>query len=339
MKTKLLLVLLMIGLHYTTTAQVAHDYKPNCCRLAGATFSTEKSCYCSGCAAVDKKNAEAKAAEDKRVKEIVAKKEEEKKQKAIAEAKRQKEELDKKAKDSKANVVHLGFRDTKKVKAEKTSIAVNKNIVKEKLTILEEVLNKKYSLINKYGDKILTITNGKISKLDDWADRQNLFLIEEYSPEYSVNVINEKGEKLINKESISSIINCENGYFMVNTLSIGDGTSTYDCYQGYMFSVENKTFYPLPNLTEKYNSTLVATEDFIKKEHFYPEAEKKWIEIINSPDFPKENVSVIVSVLMCSNDPNKTGNDRDFYYFNKIDKKWKLLMSFKTRQDFNNYFR
>lgn len=42
---------------------------------------------------------------------------------------------------------------------------------------------------------------------------------------------------------------------------------------------------------------------------------------------------------MCSNDPNKTGNDRDFYYFNKIDKKWKLLMSFKTRQDFNNYFR
>ncbi len=55
MKTKLLLVLLLIGLHYTAFAQVAHDYKPNCCRLAGATFTTEKSCYCSGCAAVGPK--------------------------------------------------------------------------------------------------------------------------------------------------------------------------------------------------------------------------------------------------------------------------------------------
>lgn len=128
MKTKLLLVLLLIGLHYTAFAQVAHDYKPNCCRLAGATFTSEKSCYCAGCAAVDKKNAEAKAAEDKRVKEVVAKKEEEKKQKAIAEAKKQKEELEKKAKESKANVVHLGFGDAKK--SEEKRIKNSGNIYK-----------------------------------------------------------------------------------------------------------------------------------------------------------------------------------------------------------------
>ncbi|WP_209389783.1 hypothetical protein [Chryseobacterium sp. RR2-3-20] len=149
MKTKLLLVLLMIGLHYTTTAQVAHDYKPNCCRLAGATFTSEKSCYCSGCAAVDKKNAEAKAAEDKRVQEVVAKKEEEKKQKAIAEAKRQKEELDKKAKDSKANVVHLGFGDTKNSEAKKIKNSGNiykVEVVGERLgcDITNPVLHKIY---------------------------------------------------------------------------------------------------------------------------------------------------------------------------------------------------
>ncbi len=114
MKTKLLLILLTV-LQLNLNAQVAHDYKQGCCKLVGEINDIE-SCYCAGCADTEKKNKQAKEAEDKRIKELSVKKAEEERQKAIEKQKKENEKIVQQNKDAKANTLHYEMASSDKKK-------------------------------------------------------------------------------------------------------------------------------------------------------------------------------------------------------------------------------
>ncbi|HAP95955.1 MAG TPA: hypothetical protein DCP54_09465, partial [Chryseobacterium sp.] len=296
MKTKLVLILLLFGLQLNLIAQAKHDYKPNCCRLAGAKFTMEKSCYCAGCAEVDEKNRQAKEAEDKRVKAVIAQKEEEKRQKAIAEQKKQNEKLAEQRKKDNENVVHLGFGNSDK-KIDKTSItSINKsNITKEKLEIVREgnewdgseTYYLKNYLINKNGEKVLTISNAYLDNLDTWGVNNNLYEIRERldigydSYFHKVTIIDEKGVKRIKREDVVMITPCNNGFYLLqvpvwksNIWTDGWGRKgVYAYYQYILLDAKNNKEYPLMYIT-KPHSAIFPDDDYLLKTYNTTRAKK-----------------------------------------------------------------
>ena len=345
MKTKLIFAFLATGLYLNVNAQAKHDYKQGCCKLVGKIMSAE-SCYCAGCAANDEKNRQAKEAEDKRVKQVIAKKEEEKRQKAIEENRKMNEKIAAERKNDKENVVQLGFAKPDK-KIEKTSITSNnKNSpIKEKLTIVREG-NKwdgnatyylKNYLVNKNGEKILTISNAYLGNLDTWGENNNLYELSEKleigynSYFHKVNIIDEKGVKRIKREDVIKLTSCNNGFYLlkvpiwkseISTDGWGSKTVSAD-YQFIVYDAKNNKEYPLNYRTRNYVSGSMDLQNM----------GKSWLEIIKNAPSPREDILVIVDIEPSAHDINKTNNYLDFYYFDLKDKKWKTLIQFSTSDE------
>jgi len=102
-----LLTIFAIFFGLIANAQAKHNYLSGRCKLAGQLRA--ESGYCPGCAEDDKKNREAKIAEDKRVQAIAVQKAEAQRHKAIEENKRQNEKIAEEIKKQKENELHLGF--------------------------------------------------------------------------------------------------------------------------------------------------------------------------------------------------------------------------------------
>lgn len=330
-------------------AQVQHDYKQGCCKLVGKIFSSE-SCYCAACADNDKKNREAKEAEDKRVKAVAAKKAEENRQKAIEEKKKQDEKLAEQRKKDKENVLQLGFGNSDK-KIDKTSIISNNkiNTAKEKLEIIREgnewdgseTYYLKNYLVNKNGEKILTISNAYLDNLDTWGVNNNLYEIRERldigydSYFHKVNIIDEKGVKRIKREDVIKITSCNNGFYLLQVpvwksdiWTDGWGRKGMNAdYQFIVYDVKNDKEYPLNYRSQNYVSGAMDLQNL----------NKKWLEIVKAVPSPKEEVLVIVDIEPSHNDSNDTNHNRDFYYFDVKDKKWKTLIQFPTYDDLKRF--
>lgn len=340
MKTKLLLVLLLIGLHYTAFAQVAHDYKPNCCRLAGATFTTEKSCYCSGCAAVDKKNAEATAAEDKRVKEVAAKKEEEKKQKAIAEAQKKKEEQAKKGNDSKANQVHLGFGDAKNSNNQKEVRSINSKL---KETHPSKNITKGECVLNQFPNNLPT----RLMYSELYEFRVDLAKPYKFWGINLVDIgkgwyfsINKALDAYHESPSIYKIYNYNLLFF-----DVFYENDTDEVFQRKVVSTEKSKWLEIIGVNS--TSELIMPNDknyFLKKTPISIEIEKA----IKIKSLQGANILMITSIdggalnLIRADKSEFTSkyflqeNFRNYYYFDLKDYKWKELLEFKTQSDYEN---
>ncbi len=259
MKTKLLLILLLLGLQLNLNAQAKHDYKPNCCRLAGAKFTMEKSCYCAGCAEVDEKNRQAKEAEDQRVKAVIAKKEEEKRQKAIADQKKQNEKLAEQRKKDKGNVLHLGFPKTEK-NTPKPEVKKDKITTDKRFQLQTNERDGKAGFDDANGEPILYSDAYKYTKVQDYLPRA-IYPIGYgvvYFKDGSVDVVDYKGKRYLNDKTINEVFYvCDNWYLALEDIK-DKGWSNYSyIFKSAYFiniSTNEKVSVPIEGLFHKKNT-------------------------------------------------------------------------------------
>jgi hypothetical protein len=258
---KLFLIMLLLFAIQITNAQ-AHQMGANYnCKLQKGSFNTEKH-YCAACAAKDKKEQDAKIAEDKRRNDVEmakAKAEKEAKEKARL------EKLAEEKKNAESGKVYINAQKNTVATSSSVQPKLAKNVTDSTImvaiynssTLVQGFENEKKEILVKNNEWKATKTFSEISMTVNCPKNLGVVQLGYFNTSkdytYHYDLVNSKGEYLFNDKSISDFYYLNDGWLLIKYFDNPNPT-LYNLNTKNKIIIENISIYAKPQLNYSTNA-------------------------------------------------------------------------------------